>query len=220
MNELKETITLYDYWRSSASYRVRIALELAGLCYEKISIDLRVNDQNQEIHLSRNPLGRVPVLVHLDRTICQSRAIISYIEKQADIRFYPEELGANLIAQELVDIIACDIHPVCNLIILQELDRFGGVANRGEWCRKFIHQGLSAFELQCPEPAGKFLFGESPSIVEVYLIPQLYNAERWGVNLLGMEKITSLQASAAEDPRFQKAYPVDEPIHQSVKDGK
>ncbi len=194
---------LYDYWRSSASYRVRIALNLKGLEFESRPVDLLAGAHKSPDHLKLNPLGRVPVFVDHDVSLTQSGAILQHLERYGS-SLWPENRAR---CQELVDIIACDIHPICNLGTVKAVCQAAGEDIKVQWMVTHMKIGLDALEAVCPEPQGPFCFGAQPSMFEVYLIPQLYNAQRWGMDIEHWPKLARLQAECSPLEAFAAAHP-------------
>src|SRR5205085_2331118 len=175
---------LYEYWRSSAAYRVRIALLLKGVDYESRQIDLREGAQNSAEYLALNPQGLVPLLEIDGLRLTQSVAIVGYL----DMRFPNQPLipasadgRAHVVAMAMT--IACDIHPLNNLRVLKYLKNELGHSQEeiDRWYVHWIREGLPALEALARPGAGRFLFGDAPTGADVCLVPQLYNARRFNV---------------------------------------
>jgi len=206
---MSETI-LYDYWRSSASYRVRIALNLAGIPYRSVSIDLRTGEQALDAHRVRNPQGLVPVLDIDGRRLTQSLAIIEYLDQTRNLGLLPADPAQRAVASALAQSIAVDIHPVCNLSVARYATQLSGGAEDmpGAWMQRFIRPGLMAFEAllggfeQTP-----FCTGANPGLADLCLVPQLYNARRYDVDLSGLQRCLAVEAACADHPAFTAAYP-------------
>ena len=209
-------MTLYGYWRSSASYRVRIALALKGVEANHISVNLRTSEQSQEAHLARNPQGFVPVLELSDGIqLRQSLAIIDYLDTA-----YPEPAlmpadpirRAKVMAAALV--ICADVSPIQNLSVLNHI-RSAHDANDAQvkdWAAHWIAKGFTALEqIAKDERAGgytePFLMTKAPSLFECCLIPQIYNARRFGVNMSAYPALESINASCTRLPAFISAHP-------------
>tara|TARA_R110001606_G_scaffold12706_10_gene55646 strand:+ start:1511 stop:2143 length:633 start_codon:yes stop_codon:yes gene_type:complete len=206
-------IILYDYWRSSASYRVRIALNLKGVSYTAINTSLLDGDQKAPDYVARNPQGFVPMLSIDGHDLTQSLAIIDYLDAQYDdppmVSSDPAE-RANTLAQALV--IAADIHPVNNLRILKYLKNELGQDQDAidTWYRHWIEEGFVALEAMAPE--ADLFGGDKPNLADVCLAPQMYNARRFKVDLSVFPKLVRIDAACNQLEAFQKAAP------EAVKD--
>src|SRR6185436_13247867 len=181
-----DSMILYDYFRSSAAYRVRIALNLKGLEAERRFIHLRKGEQRAPDYLKTNPQGLVPTLVVGDRALTQSMAIIEYLEeKHPQPPLLPAAPEDRAWVRAIAQAIACDIHPVDNLRVLQYLERLGvDSAARDAWYTHWIVEGFSALEPQLAARAtGSLCLGDTPTIADVFLVPQVANARRLKVPL-------------------------------------
>ncbi|MEY8840061.1 maleylacetoacetate isomerase [Cribrihabitans sp. XS_ASV171] len=202
--------TLFDYWRSSASYRLRIALNMAEVNYDQIPIDLTKGEHRSPEHLARNPQGLVPVLEIDGLRLTQSLAILDYLDQTRGLNLLPKDPAARAKAQALAHSIAVDIHPVCNLKVAKFATELSGAREDmpGAWMRHFIRPGLEAFETllggfeQCP-----YATGDAPGLADICLMPQMYNARRWEVDLSGLDRILGIDAACAENPAFAAAHP-------------
>ena len=204
------TPILYDYWRSSAAYRVRIALNLKGVEYESRQVDLRDDEQKSDAYRALNPQGLVPMLEIDGHRLTQSVAIINYL----DLRFPNQPLlpasaaeRAHVVAMAMA--VACDIHPLNNLRVLQYLKNELGHDQDAidAWYAHWIREGLPALEAMAAPRAGKFLFGDAPTGADVCLIPQLYNARRFNVPLDDFPTLLRADANANELEAFAAAHP-------------
>lgn len=209
MSDGTETI-LFDYWRSSASYRVRIALNLAGIPYRAEVVDLVKGNQRSETHLARNPQGLVPVLDIDGMRLTQSLAILDYLDKTRQLGLLPDDPALCAKAQALAYSIAVDVHPVCNLSVARHATQLSGNTDDmpADWMRHFIRPGLQAFEaLLAGFDQSPYCTGDRPGLADLCLIPQMYNARRWQVDLSGLPRISQVEASCAVHPAFQAAHP-------------
>lgn len=201
---------LFDYYRSSAAYRVRIALNLKGVEYESISINLASGEQKEADYRERNPQGFVPMLEVNGVRLTQSLAIIDYVDTAfAGARLIPADPmdRAHVMAMALT--IACDVHPLNNLRILKYLVGSLGQDEvaKNEWIAHWITEGFAALELMAAERSGRFLFGDEPTIADVCLVPQIYNARRFDVPLDAFPTLVRVDAEAANLKAFAAAHP-------------
>ena len=193
------SIVLHDYWRSSASYRVRIALNLKGVDYEVRPVNLVAGEQREPANLARNPQGLVPTLEVDGVAIVQSLAIIDWLDAAyPEPRLIPADPLARTATLARALVIACDIHPIDNLRVLKRLEsQFGAdQAAKDDWYRHWIVEGLTALETMAGE--GPFLGGAAPDLSDVCLVPQLYNARRFDVPLDAFARLRRADAAAAE----------------------
>lgn len=203
-------IILYDYYRSSACYRVRIVLNLKGIDYETRQVNLADGDQKSDEYRGLNPQGLVPMLEIDGHRLTQSLAIINYL----DIRYPTPPLipaaaaeRAYVIAMAMT--VACDIHPLNNLRVLKylknELHQSQEEVDR--WYAHWIREGLPALEAMAAPKAGKFLFGDAPTGADVCLIPQLYNARRFNVPIDDFPTLLRAEENANNIEAFAAAHP-------------
>ena len=200
-------VTLWDYPKSSASYRVRIALNLAGIDYKIETVDLLSKAHRSPEHLARNPQGFVPVLDIDGHRFTQSLAILDYLDITRGLGLLPSDPVQRAKAQALSHTIAIDLHPVCNLSVVAHATG-GQDPARTEWMRHFIPPGLAAFEtLLGGFEQSPFAIGDAPSLADICLMPQLYNANRWGADYSCCERILAVEAACAAHPAFVAAHP-------------
>jgi maleylacetoacetate isomerase len=201
---------LYDYWRSSAAYRVRIALNLKGVDYDTRPVDLREGEQQSADYRALNPQGLVPMLEIDGQKLTQSLAIINYL----DLRYPNQPLipasaaeRAHVVAMALA--VACDIHPLNNLRVLKYLKNELGHSQDeiDAWYRHWIEEGFPALEAMAAPQAGKFLFGDAPTGADVCLVPQLYNARRFDVPLDAYPTLLRAEENANKLDAFVRAHP-------------
>jgi maleylacetoacetate isomerase len=201
---------LFDYFRSSASYRVRIALNMKGVEYEATPVDLLHGKQKEAEYRAQNPQGLVPMLDIDGRRITQSLAIIEYLEAtRPEPPLLPSDPGDAAHVRALALIIACDIHPLNNLRVLKYLSGPLGhdEETRNAWCRHWVAEGLAALEAQAAPRAGRFLFGDAPTLADVCLVPQLFNARRFEVPLESYPTLIRADAQANRIEAFAAAHP-------------
>ena len=203
------TTILHDYWRSSAAYRLRIGLGLLGEGWEAVPVDLVKGAQRAPAHLALNPQGLVPVLEIDGLTLTQSLAILEYLDETRAAGFLPGDAAGRARVRALAHAIAMEIHPVCNLRVARHaVEASGGAITMEGWMRAFIGPGLQAFEALLDHPStGRFCHGDTPGLADICLIPQLYNADRWGVPLDDMPRIRAIRAALDALPAVAAAHP-------------
>ncbi len=212
-----KNVRLYTYWRSSCSWRVRIALQLKGIVFESVPVHL-VRDggeQRKETFTNIHPIGQVPVLEWQDDegVICrlgQSMAIILLLE---DCFAHPALLpkdsftrGRVLSAAELIN---AGIQPLQNLAVLQHLESAG--LDRAAWAATWIDRGLRALERQLGNENGPFLFGDAPTVADLFLVPQLYNARRYELSMAHFPRLLEAERACQDLPAFEAAHPDAQP---------
>jgi maleylacetoacetate isomerase len=201
---------LYDYFRSSASYRVRIALNLKGIDYQQRQIDLAKGAQKDEAFRALNPQGLVPMLEIDGQRLTQSLSIIVYLDqKYRDPPLMPADAADAAHVRSLALTVACDIHPLNNLRVLKYLRGPLGVSEeaKDEWYRHWVAEGLAALEEMARPRAGAFLFGDGPTVADVCLVPQLYNARRFSVPLTDYPTLRRADETASAHAAFAAAHP-------------
>jgi maleylacetoacetate isomerase/maleylpyruvate isomerase len=211
-------LKLYTYFRSSAAYRVRCALNLKGMNWEAVPVHL-VRDggeQNQPAYRARSPLGTVPALETEAGVITQSLAIIEYLEEtQPQPPLLPASAEGRARVRAIAQTIACDIHPVNNLRVLQYLGRYFGASQeqKDAWYRHWVNEGLAAVEkLLASHPAtGTFCHGEMPTMADCCLVPQVFNARRFNCPLDALPTIRRIVDACEQLPAFQNAAPASQP---------
>lgn len=201
---------LYDYYRSSAAYRVRIALHLKGIDYESRPVNLAGGDQKSADYHAVNPQGFVPMLEIDGERLTQSLAIITYLDlKFPNQPLFPASASARAHVLALSLTIACDIHPLNNLRVLHYLrDELAQEQEaRDSWYRHWIAEGFTALEALAKENAGSFLCGDAATMADVCLVPQMYNARRFDVALESYPTLLTAEANASALPAFAAAHP-------------
>ncbi len=200
---------LYDYWRSSASYRVRIGMNLLGLPFQAVSVDLVQGDNRAPEHLLRNPQGLVPALEIDGQMLTQSLAILEYLNETRGGSLLPADALGRARVRALAYAIAMDIHPVCN----SSVARFAVTESKGAitteaWMAQFITRGLAAFEALLDHPAtGRFCHGDSVSLADLCLVPQMYNARRWAIDVTSWRRCLAVEANLLAIPAIAAAHP-------------
>jgi maleylacetoacetate isomerase len=201
-------VVLWDYWRSTASYRVRIALNLAGIGYRSVPVDLVAGEQRHPAHLARNPQGLVPVLRIDGVELTQSLAIIDYLQDTGRLALRPADPLGRARVRAVALAIAAEMHPVCNARILARVEALAGRSEaRGEWVRATLEPELKAVEAMLPEGKGPYAFGAKITEADLCIVPQIYNARRWEVDLGPTPRLAAIDAACATHPAFAAAHP-------------
>jgi maleylacetoacetate isomerase len=203
------SLVLYDYWRSSASYRVRIALNLKGAEHRRVPVNLLDGEQREESYRARNPQGLVPMLEADGERLTQSLAIISWLDARfPDPPLLPDDPGARAHVLALALTVAADIHPLNNLRVLKRLAKLGVEQDsRDDWYRHWVRLGFDALEALAAPRAGAFLFGDSVTVADVCLVPQMYNARRFALPLDAWPTLVRADAEATALDAFAAAHP-------------
>lgn len=198
---------LYDYFRSSAGYRARIALNLKGVAYQRREIMLLEDQQRSPEHLARNPQGLVPALDVDGMVLTQSLAIIDWLDaKYPEPRLIPADPVARAQALAQAMVIGMDVHPLNNLRVMRRLKAMGIEEDaRNDWTRHWIAEGFAALEAMAGN--GPFLGGGNPGIADVFLVPQMFNARRFATPLEAFPKLVAIDAAACALPAFAAAHP-------------
>ena len=208
---------LYGFSRSSAAFRVRIALNLKGIAWEHVNISLPDGDQFDGGYRKLNPQGRVPTLIDGDKILYQSMAILEYLEETLPKpAFLPSDPLGRARVRGLADIIACDIHPLNNLAILKFLGGEMGVDKDAvdvTWYQHWIYEGFNALEahLANDSDTGTFAHGETPGLVDICIVPQVFNAERYECDLSAYPRLISIFAECMKLEAFDSAQPSKQP---------
>ena len=201
---------LHDYFRSSAAYRVRIALNLKGIDYERRPVNLVEGEQKAAGYRALNPQGFVPMLEIDDLRLTQSLAIAVYLDQtRPDPPLMPRDPADGAHVRAMAMAVACDIHPLNNLRVLKYLKNELGQdqAAIDRWYAHWVAEGLEALEKMAAPRAGAFLFGDTPSLADVCLVPQLYNARRFSVPITPFPTLRRADESASALPAFAAAHP-------------
>lgn len=199
-------ITLYDYWRSSASYRVRIALGLAGAEWDSVPVNLVDGVQRSPDNLERNPQGLVPTIRIDDISLTQSLAIIEYLDEIHNLGLLPNTPLERARVRALAYAIAMEIHPVCNLRVAKfaVASSNGGITMKS-WMQKFIGDGLKDFEAMLGDTP--YCYANAVTLADICLVPQVYNAKRWEIDLTETPKLAAISERLEELPAFANAHP-------------
>jgi maleylpyruvate isomerase len=207
---------LHSYYRSSASFRVRIALNLKGLDYDPVFVHLRNGAQHGDEFLSLNPHGLIPVLVDGDTVLTQSLAILEYLDEvYRDPPFLPEMPADRAYVRSLAQAVACDIHPIDNLRVLKYLRRDFGADEPaiGRWYNHWIATGFSGIEatLAGDPRTGAFCFGDRPGLADILLVPQVVNAGNYNLAMTPFPTIQRIFDACMALPAFAEAHPSRQP---------
>ena len=212
---MSDSIKLYSYWRSSAAYRVRIALNLKQLPHEIVPVHLVNNggEQHAEAYRDMNPQGCVPTLLDGSRVFRQSMAIIEYLEESypGGAALLPSTARERARVRALAQVVACDIHPLNNLRVMQFLERefSSPQVERERWTRHWITQGFHAFERMLDENSGTGVYcdGDAPTLADLCLVPQVYNARRFDIDMSAFPVITRIEQQCLTLAAFDTARP-------------
>lgn len=206
---------LYSYYRSSAAYRVRIALNLKGLPYDYVSVNLLHSEQKSDNYLARNPQGLLPALELDDgEVLAQSIAILEWLEESCPSpALLPENTLLRAKVRSLVNNIACDIHPLNNLSVMNYLRTELGASDEGvhRWYCNWVERGFSSIEQALDRTMGKCCFGDEPTLADICLIPQAYNASRFKVPMEGYANIRKIVEHCNTLEAFSRAAPESQP---------
>lgn len=203
---------LYSYWRSTTSYRIRVALSWKGLAYEYVAVDLLSGAQRDAGYAALNPVMGVPTLEVDGRFLTQSMAILDYLEAECpEPALMPRNPFERARALSAALVMATDTHPLNNLKVGQKLKSMGHSQEEViSWMNGWTRQGLVAFQ-RLIDPKAPFSFGETPTWPDICLVAQLYNAHRWGADLAGLRRLLDIESRCLELPAFQAAHPDSQP---------
>lgn len=220
-----ENLTLYNYFRSSTSYRVRIALELKKLKYKYEPVHLLNNggEQNSETYRKVNPMGGVPTLAHNGRTISQTMAILEYLDEAfpESYALFPKDIFVKAKVRQFCENVNTDIHPVQNLKVLKYLKSSFHINDdqKDEWCRHWIIEGFTVLEKMAHQTAGNFCFGNEITAADLFLIPQMVTAQRFKTDVSNFPTLNKIYQNCMQRTEFKVAHPfvqIDTPADLKV----
>ncbi|RYF91765.1 MAG: maleylacetoacetate isomerase [Caulobacteraceae bacterium] len=200
---------LYSAWRASGPYRLRIALALKGLPYDYVPVDLVAGEQRSEAYGAVNAQHLVPTLDVDGERMTQTLSILEWLEEtHPEPALLPKAPLDRQRVRAMCGVVACDIHPVNNLRILKQLSAFGiDEAGRSRWVARWIDEGFSALEPMIVRHGAGYAFGDTPTMADCLLVPQIYNANRFGVDLSPYPALVAAGAHALDHPAFKAAHP-------------
>jgi maleylacetoacetate isomerase/maleylpyruvate isomerase len=205
---------LYSYWRSTTAYRVRAALNLKGVAYETVPVNLVKGEQRDPDYVALNPSAGVPTLVLDDGTVLtQSLAILDYLDAvYPEPRLTPKDPLQRAKVLAAAHTIALDVHPVNNLRVVQHLKAAHGASDEGvqAWMQHWMSAGFAALEARI-DGKTTFCFGETPDLADLCLVAQLYNAKRWGLDMTPFPKLDAVDAACLAHPAIAAAHPDNQP---------
>lgn len=210
-------LNLYNYFRSSTSYRVRIALELKGLSYTYTPVHLLQNggEQYSDAYKSLNPLSGVPTLLHGDKAISQSFAIIEYLEDAFPNtpKIFPQDAFLRAKVRQFCEIINADIHPLQNLRVMQYLEKqvHLNADQKNTWLNKWIVKGLTAAEKTLESYSGTYCFGDTVTAADLFLVPQLFSSQRFNIDISHFQQLSKIYENCNQLEAFKKAHPYRQP---------
>lgn len=200
-------IVLHDWWRSAASWRVRIALHLAGLPFRAVAVDLTAGAQAAPSHRALNPQGLVPVLEIDGLRLTQSLAILDYLEDTGRVALIPDDPAEKARMRAVCLAVCADLHPVANLRVLNRVAALAGEAARAPWAAAVVREGLVAVEaLLAQAPQGRHALGDALTQADLCIAPQLHAAARWGAETRDLPRLTAAAAAVADHPAFRAAH--------------
>jgi len=204
---------LHSYWRSGTSYRTRIALNLKGIAYEQHGVDLRQGEQKSAAYLALNPQGLVPALETGDAVLTQSPAILEWLEETHPTPpLLPADATDRALVRGMAALIGCDIHPLNNLRVLGAVRGLGAdQAGVDAWAGRWISAGFDALEVMVARHGDGWCFGTMPTLADCYLIPQLYSARRFNLDISPWPGLLAVEVRATDHPAFTAAHPDHQP---------
>jgi maleylpyruvate isomerase len=213
------TPILHGYWRSGTSYRTRIALNLKGIVYETSPVDLIEGVQKSDAYLALNPQGLVPALEVEGAVLTQSPAILEWLEEtHPEPPLLPRDAAGRAQVRAMAAVIGCDIHPLNNLRVLKALrkDFDAGPHQTDAWAQRWIGDGFGALEELIARHGDGFAFGSGPTLIECYLVPQVYSAARFNLDMDPYPRVRAAFAAAEAMPAVAAAHPDRQPDAKSA----
>ena len=206
-------LTFHGYWRATAPYRVRIGLALKGLSYDYAPVNLAAGEQREADYMRLNPQGLTPSLDAGDGPMTQSLAILEWLEEtHPEPPLLPSEPRDRQVVRAMAAIVACDIHPLNNLRVLKQLAAFGvSEADRQTWIGRWMAEGFAALEPMIARHGDGFAFGATPTLADCCLVPQVYSAHRYAVDLSPYPALRAAAEHAQNHPAFVAAHPDRQP---------
>jgi maleylpyruvate isomerase len=205
---------LHGYWRSGTSYRTRIALNLKGVQYEQRTYDLRAGAQKARDYVALNPQMLVPALELEGQILTQSPAILEWLEERyPHPPLLPQAAEARAVVRAMAAVIGCDVHPLNNLRVLAVLrGEFGADSSAvRRWIARWIGDGFAALEMLIARHGGTYAYGDTPTLADCYLVPQVFAAERFGVDVAPYQRLITAASAARALPEVQAAHPDRQP---------
>jgi len=211
-DQCNHKLSLFSYYRSSAAWRVRIALHHKNLPFEYKAVNILKNEHTQSEYTKLNPTKTVPTLLDGDKAIGQSLAIIEYLDQVFPNQpLVPQDPYTGAKARELALLVACDIHPIQNLRVLNYVESKTNAEEKANWAKYWIENGLKAMEEEVGSTMGKYCVGDDVSIADVCLVPQLYNARRWNCDLSQFPRLVAIETELSKLKAFQLSHASNQP---------
>lgn len=208
------TLTLFGYWRAAAPYRVRIGLNLKGLAYDQAPVNLLKGEQRQGAYLDLNPQGLTPALAIGDGVVLtQSLAILEWLdETHPEPALLPADALGRARVRAMAQVVACDIHPLNNVRVTGELAARGqDEAARRAWMARWLAEGFTALEAAVVAHGGTYAYGDTPTLADACIVPQVYGARRFDIDLSPYPTLVAAADRAADHPAFAAAHPSLQP---------
>lgn len=222
---MEDQFTLYTYYRSSTAYRARIALNYKGLTYQQQAVHLLEGggQQHKPEYRALNPAGEVPTLIHNGKSLSQSFAIIEYLDElYPQPPLFPQSAFERAKVRQICEHINCGIHPIANLKVQQYLTQKLGASEeqKNQWLQYWIKEGLTALEKLLEQNAGDFAFGDTVTAADLFVVPQVFSAKRFGVNSEEFPNLHRVSSNAVKIDAFVRAHPHVQPDTPSELYGK